>query len=84
MKKKKPKSKVIKCSLDETMDERRRWIENEFPTAEDVVILYPPLRVERWVYNYYRAILHLSVVNLHNRYEESFRRLLTATVLQVW
>lgn len=49
MKKKKPKSKVVKQSLDETMDERRRWIEIDCPTALDVVIMYPPLRVQRWV-----------------------------------
>ena len=49
MKKAKPKSKVIKQLMDETMDERRQWIDNDGPTAEDIVIMYPSLRVLKWV-----------------------------------
>lgn len=49
MKKKKPKSKVIKELMDDTMHERRQWIEKDGPSAQDVVIMYPPLRIQRWV-----------------------------------
>lgn len=51
MKKKKSKSKIIKQLLDDTMDERRRWIKTDYPTAEDIVAVYPPLRLQRWVRN---------------------------------
>lgn len=43
------KKKVVKQLLDDTMVERRRWIERDYPTAEDIVIVYPPLRIQRWV-----------------------------------
>ena len=49
MKKKKPKSKVVNLLLDETEDERRRWITVDGPSAHEVVLDYPPLRVQKWV-----------------------------------
>lgn len=49
MKKKKPKSQIIKDTLDATREERRRWIEKDLPTADEVILLYPSLRVEKWV-----------------------------------
>ncbi len=49
LKKKKPKSKEIKTLMDETEGSRREWIDNDGPTVQEVMCVYPTLRFQRWV-----------------------------------
>jgi hypothetical protein len=49
MKKKKPKSKVIRELLAETEDMRRQWIQEDAPPSHDVVLEFPVFRHQKWV-----------------------------------
>ena len=49
LRKKKPKSKIIKKLMDETEQARRDWIGDYTPTVLEVLGEYPALRLQRWV-----------------------------------
>ena len=48
--------------MDETQDQRRQWILDEAPPAQDVLMEFPVFRIQKWVSSFSSFFGNLPII----------------------